>query len=291
MFRPPSYGGLGLHNVQWKSTAGLIKTFLETACNPKYQTSLFHSLLYRYHVLEDHSVPNPGFPPYYNRDFFSIIRKVHRETPLNVSQMSEKQWYTYLVEENVTMQTTGDSESRNYIPCNAELKSPTTEWEESWRLASLRGLGPEYRSFLFKLLHGTLVTQENLSKTNRNISSLCKFQGCPGTMVEDLGHALVHCGGNNGAGQAVWDCIQIHVPGLQVHEALHLELKVDKSLELPIVFTLAVAWSAIWELRLKKIRPQPYLIRAELEARISLLRECRHLTNEVAVLNNIFETL
>ena len=174
------------------------------------------------------------------------------------------------------METIADSELRRYIPCNAELKSPTTEWEESWRLARLRGLGPEYKSFLFKLLHGTLVTQENLSKTNKNISSLCKFQGCQGNMVEDLGHALVHCHGNNGAGQAVWDCIQTHVPGLQVHEALHLELKVDECLELPIVFTLAVTWSAIWELRLKKISPQPYLIRAELEARISILRESRH---------------
>ena len=74
LFRPPVHGGLGLHNVKWKSLAGMIRTFLETACNPKFQTSLYHSLLYRYHVLEDLSMPNPGYPPFYNATIFSIMR-------------------------------------------------------------------------------------------------------------------------------------------------------------------------------------------------------------------------
>jgi hypothetical protein len=75
MFRPPTHGGLGVHNVKLKALAGLIRTFLETACHPKFQTSLFHPLLYRYHVLEDLSIPNPGYPPF-NEAFFNTIRTV-----------------------------------------------------------------------------------------------------------------------------------------------------------------------------------------------------------------------
>ena len=104
MFRPPTHGGLGMHNVKWKAMAGLIRTFLETACIPKFQSSLNHSLLYRYHVLDDRSFPNPGYPPFYSAEFFSLIKLVHTESPLNVAQMSEKQWYRLLVEEQVIME-------------------------------------------------------------------------------------------------------------------------------------------------------------------------------------------
>ena len=96
LYRPPDYGGLGVHNVQVKAQAGLIRTFLETATNPTFRNSLYHSTLFRYHVLGETSLPNPGLPPYYSAEFFQIIRKVHQDSPLNVAQMSEKQWYQLL---------------------------------------------------------------------------------------------------------------------------------------------------------------------------------------------------
>ena len=73
MYRPPSYGGLGVQNVQLKAQAGLIKSFLETATNSTFRQSLFHSILFRYHVLGDTTLPNPGFPPFYSQNFFSKI--------------------------------------------------------------------------------------------------------------------------------------------------------------------------------------------------------------------------
>ena len=129
MFRPPNYGGLGVNNVKWKALAVLIRTFLETACFSKFNPSMYHSLLYRYHLLDDHSFPNPGFPPFYTPEFFSIIKKVHTESPLNVKQMSEKQWYHLLVEESVTMENINDR-TWDYIPSLMELKSPSTDWEK-----------------------------------------------------------------------------------------------------------------------------------------------------------------
>ena len=88
MHRPPSAGGLGIHHVAMKAKAGLIKSFLETACNPKFQQSLYHQLLYQYHVLEDRSLPNPKFPPFYNEEFFNSIRKVLK-SPRDVAAMTE----------------------------------------------------------------------------------------------------------------------------------------------------------------------------------------------------------
>ena len=62
---------------------------------------------------------------------------------------------------------------------------------------------------------------------------------------------------------------------------------VDESLVLPVVWSLAVAWLALWNLRQKRTRPQLYLVRAEMEAKIALLRECRKFSNEAAVIDTI----
>ena len=62
MYRPASYGGLGILNVKYKAMASLIKTFLETAAHEKFWPSLYHTTLFRYHVIGDLSLTNPGIP-------------------------------------------------------------------------------------------------------------------------------------------------------------------------------------------------------------------------------------
>ena len=98
LHRPISMGGLQLHNVQMKAQASLIRIFIETAVHPTFQHSLFHSLLFRIHVLGDESILNPPKPPpYMAPSFFSTIRKVKETTPLNIATMTVSQWYRVLV--------------------------------------------------------------------------------------------------------------------------------------------------------------------------------------------------
>ena len=175
MFRPAFYGGLEVHNVKYKALAALTRTFLETTCNPSFQRSLFHSNLFRLHVLNDTSIPNPGLPPFYSAQFFQKIRQVHLETPLNITTMSEKQWYRLYLEDFCTMETLGDGEGQgHFIPTRIEENSPTTDWENSWRLIRLKGLGAEHTSFLFKLMHRLLVTRERQHRTNSASSPNCR---------------------------------------------------------------------------------------------------------------------
>ena len=159
LFRPPSHGGLGVHHAKLKAQASLTRSFLETACHPHFIHSLYHSSLFRFHVLEDTSIPDPGFPPFYPQGFFAKIREVHIETPLNVATMTQKQWYTLLLEDCCTMEHREGETTMQFIRTKTELASPETDWENSWRLARLHGLGPEHTSFLFKLLHKILPTQ------------------------------------------------------------------------------------------------------------------------------------
>ena len=107
MCRPASFGGLGVTSVKFKAMAILIKTFLETAAIPKFRHSLLHSILFRFHVLGDTSLPDPGYLPFYPQSFFDTIKYVHLETPLNILSMSTSQWVQILTEDGLTMEMVG----------------------------------------------------------------------------------------------------------------------------------------------------------------------------------------
>ena len=223
-----------------KALAGLIRTFLEMACIHGFQHSQYHKMLFQFHVLEDRSLPNPGLPPFYSDKFFATIRKVHKESPLNVTKMTERQWYRLLLEDYVTMEEMEDHR-RRFIPCRVEEASPENDWEVSWKRATLRGLGPESVSFLLKVLHQLLTTQERLSRVNPNTNPKCKAVGCPKIQNEDIVHALVQCPGNMGVGFEIMNRIRHFVPNMTDDMAVRLQFESDECLELPIVWVLAIS--------------------------------------------------
>ena len=88
MYRPVELGGLGVHNVKVRATAMLIHTFLAQAISPRFPTNHYLNSLYRWHVLDDKTLPDPGRPPHYSPKFFAIIKDVHSNTALNVTWIS-----------------------------------------------------------------------------------------------------------------------------------------------------------------------------------------------------------
>ena len=103
LYRDTKDGGLGLMHVSTRALALLIGTFLETSIHPAFRHSLFHEHLYRYHVMGEHSLPDPGYTPYYNREFFNVICQYKNSTSMNIATMSIKQWYSTLLEDKVLM--------------------------------------------------------------------------------------------------------------------------------------------------------------------------------------------
>ena len=284
-----SFSILGIHNVKMKAQAALTRSFLETACHPDFIHSLYHTVLFRYHVLEDNSVPDPGFPPFYPKEFFAKIREVHEESPLNVATMSEKQWYTLLLEDSCTMQV-GEGGMRQFISSRVESASPGTDWETSWRLARLGGLGPENTSFLFKLLHQILPTQERLHRAKKEANPRCKAPGCTSGDVGDLQHSLVQCEANQLVGKKLMETLSQYQPTISTEAALRLEFSVEDDLELPLVWITAATLLSIWEQRKVGSKVQPYLTRAQLEAKVNILRDTR-LSKITSFLDNMIKNM
>ena len=75
LFKSRKLGGLGMHDIKSKSTAILIKSFLETAVSAKFTRNSYHHALFKWHVLGHQDLKDPGKSPYYSQHFFSIIKE------------------------------------------------------------------------------------------------------------------------------------------------------------------------------------------------------------------------
>ena len=174
LYRVPELGGLGLYNVRTRCLAMLIHTFLLQAIAPLFPTNFFINTLYRWHVLDEREIPDPGRPPYYSVAFFSIIKDVHQNTPLNVTWISVKQWCQLLIERGVT-HTSDDHDSLPVLILSSlEESSPGTDFSNSYRMARLFGLSPEQKTFLFKMTQNLLPTPS------------CRFCDDPQDNIEHL---------------------------------------------------------------------------------------------------------
>ena len=259
LHRPVHVGGLGLHHVKYKAQASLIRTFLETAVSPSFKHSLLHSTLYRIHVLGYNSLPiNPTIPPYFPLSFFQTIRQVKENTPLNVATMSTGQRYRLLLEQDLTMVEAGDSRWE-YIKSRIELSSPASDWETTWRRARLRGLGSEGSSFLWKLLHQLLPTEERLARILPNSSPNCKL--CPLPTQADLAHCLFQCSSSRLMGTKLLTAVALHDPLVTPNKLLRLEFECENSLEMPLVWMPSQVLLYMWKIRCNKKIVDPTLTR------------------------------
>ena len=273
LYRRVDEGGLGLFHIQSKAQAHLVATFLQTAANSKYNLSLFHSWLYRFHVLGESELPNPGFTPYYDQKFFDIIKFVKENTPLNPIYMSMKEWYRVLLETNMTKRevTRGDN-MLELVPCKVELKNPEVQWPMVYRCIRLKGISPDSKSFLFKLVHMLLPSRERLNHLSQNNSPLC---WCNSGASETYQHLFLECEKNREAGQALMNCISSYDRSLSETKLLRLELGTDEPFLLASVSLVATGFELIWENRKSKKITALFTLRAELEASISIKRRSR----------------
>ena len=139
----------------------------------------------------------------------------------------------------------GEAGQMEFIKSRAELASPGTDWEKTWRLARLSGLGPEDTSFLFRMLHQILPTQERLLRTNNSINNQCKAPGC--NEVDALSHSLVICESNQQIGTNLIELLRHHQPSLSISAALRLELEVEEEIELPLLWITSATLVSVWD--------------------------------------------
>ena len=217
-------GGLGVMNVKFRSMALLIRTFMETAAHPHFRHNMYHETLFWYHVLEETSLPNPGFPPYYDKQFFNVIKHVLQHTTMNVRVMTIKQWYRLLLEREVLTGPETEDGPPSPLPLRCESFHPESNWSVAWSLVRTPGLPSPTSSFLFKLLHLLLPTQERIRRLRldrEEVGGLCLLYGAEN---EDLDHLFFSCPHTAVAGLLTLGWAQTVVPDLTPLQALRLDI-------------------------------------------------------------------
>ena len=275
LYRSRQQGGLGLMNVKYRAMAELIKSFLDTAINPKFKRNLFHHALYRWHIEDDRDIPDPGKPPYFSDDLFAAIKAAKSEG-LRPSSMTVGMWYRFLMEEKVFQEK--DENGFSFpIQMKAEKLSPNNNWEVIWPLIILPGLDSRTRSFLLKLLHNLLPTQERLHRVlpNKVLSPTCSL--CPQATCGDQLHSLILCPFNNGVGLWLYCCIRQLFPGMESTQLISLNFETNHISEkaFPAIWMIAKTLLIIWASRTSNTVNTIIITRASLEAEIMLLRKTR----------------
>ena len=97
--RSRNKGGLQLHNIDCKSLAMQIKTFLELSTSTKFRTSPYYKAIDEVNILDNDAITNPGYPPFYTQHFFDTIKAARKDGM--VESWSSRQWYQFLLERNV----------------------------------------------------------------------------------------------------------------------------------------------------------------------------------------------
>ena len=191
-----------------------------------------------------------------------------------------------------------DPSDETLIPLTCEQNYPMTNWKNTWKLVRSRGLGPDLTSTTLKILWGIVPTRARLHRilpmayTSPNCL-LCETPtgGTPETTL----HALLCCEANQGLPERLLRTLRRYQPGAELRCLLTLDLDLEPSLELPFTWLAATLLSSIW-LQRESRRVDLRHTRAELEAKCSLLRECRvktwanaHVQTE-ALISQMFST-
>ena len=270
-YRPVELGGLGLNCVKTKAMAMLIHTFVAQAISPKFRTNQYHNNLYKWHVLGDRDIPFPGLPPFYSTTFFKIIKDVKENTPLNVAWITVKQWCQLLLERGVT-HTSNDTEAPpDLIKTRLEEKHPEVDFALSYRAARLFGLSPEQKTFSFKMLQSLLPTRDRLARMGKVQDSSCLYCGEADSTVH-----LLSCTLSAEVAPRLLQCISTHVPGITPADIVILNFPpLSESVELPVVWMVVSCLTYIWEQRVMGRVATLEACRAELWAKLMLLRDTK----------------
>ena len=187
--------------------------------------------------------------------------------------MSMREWYKYLLEENVTMRDIDEEGRRELVPCRIELAHRNTSWDESYRLSRLRGLTPAEKSLLFCIIHELLPSNYRLNRVNPATNPSCSL--CNSGEDETYPHIFITCSANSEAMGSLLQCIRSYSDNDDEENYLRLNIGADDPFSLPTVILLAKGCGLVWSNRKLRKETSKYEMRAELEARVQLLRKCR----------------
>ena len=191
---------------------------------------------------------------------------------LNIKTMSVKLWYKHLLEVQVTHTEPEDPSA--LVPCRVERLAPDIDWGRSWLAVCVPGLTPEMRSFLWKMLHCILPTQDRLHRMNMPNASSPLCVQCTAGKLDDIEHALLRCSKIKPGADFLLKTLKSEIPDLTLERIKYLDFRTEDLL-VPTYLTAATL-SQLWISRICSRNFSWQSIRSNVEQSILLLRKSRY---------------
>ena len=103
---------------------------------------------------------------------------------------------------------------------------------------------------------------------------------------EDLLH-LLSCPFFSEVSSQLINCIRAYNSNITHQQILLLSLEVEPTMELPLVWIISATLMQLWQSRLTKKRCQVIVVRADLEARVNLIRRNSRFKHEAENMTNL----
>ena len=190
---------------------------------------------------------------------------------LNIKTMSVKLWYKHLLEVQVTH--TDPEDPSALVPCRVERLYPSIDWGRSWLAVCVPGLTPEMRSFLWKMLHCILPTQDRLHRMNMPNASSPLCVQCTAGQVDDIEHALLRCSKIKPGADFLLETLKLEIPDLTLERIKYLDFR-SEDLLVPTYLTAATL-SQFWNSRFCTRNFSWQSVHANVEQSILTLRKSR----------------
>ena len=109
---------------------------------------------------------------------------------------------------------------------------------------------------------------------------------CPSGSEEDRVHALLECSYNGEVNNWIAHFAHMTVPSSKASDIVNLNLHITEPMIFPLIWSLSLVLSLVWQCRVAKKTISLYSIRAEVEAKINMLRKSR-LRETVPIIKNL----
>ena len=190
---------------------------------------------------------------------------------LNIKTMSVKLWYKHLLE--VQMTHTEPEDPSALVPCRVERLAPSIDWGRSWLAVCVPGLTPEMRSFLWKMLHCILPTQERLHRMNMPNAPSPQCVQCTAGKLDDVEHALLRCNKIKSGADFLLETLRSEIPDITFERIKYLDFRTEDLL-VPTYLTAATL-SQLWNSRFSTRNFSWQSARASVEQSIMTLKKSR----------------
>ena len=289
LFRDPAEGGLGLISVEARSTANLIKNFVDLGHEKSKHKTLYMSSVYRAFVSDEDDmralVKRPTFLP---QVVYDVIKEATEDDNDMIVGYTTKTWQERVTKRFITHNRDPQTGICTLIPTKQEDLNSDTDWDNIWQNMRCKGLTPSQSSYLFKMVHNLLPHNSKLLQFGLKDNDICNF--C--TQSDSRSHLWV-CPQAAGLGSAVKQILEKHAAHNQEvpwDELCRLEVDLHQQFTLQAMILIAEVGSHISACRAKEKKSEPELVTAALRTRAAALQANKKYEQEGSTLNQWIES-